>query len=136
MFVTRSSPFSSPDMRGGGSPLPKMQLQMQIQQLKSAPILNPNYGMVQTYLDLLNQLMDVSVSTQGAYGVKIWLIEVQAFTRQLQKRMFQGCPLTPQEKQSVLYFCHYWRNSLHPAYAMAAPEAQIVLIALTEFASL
>lgn len=71
-----------------------------------------------TSLDLLNQLMDVSVSTQGAYGVKIWLIEVQAFTRQLQKRMFQGCPLTPQEKQSVLYFCHYWRNSLHPAVSV------------------
>jgi hypothetical protein len=51
-------------------------------------------------LDLLNQLMDVAVSTQGAYGVKIWLIEVQAFTRQLQKRMFQGMPLMPQERQA------------------------------------
>lgn len=57
MFATRtihrSSPFSSPGSDGQGrctsnSPLPMMQLQTQLQQLKSAPVLNPHYGMVMT----------------------------------------------------------------------------------------
>lgn len=63
--------------------------------------------------------MDVAVSTQGAYGVKIWLIEVQGFTRQLQKRMFQHMPLMPQERQAIMNFATYWRNSIHPAVSVS-----------------
>lgn len=62
--------------------------------------------------------MEVAVSTQGAYGVKIWLIEVQAFTRQLQKRMLQRMPLLPQERQAIMNFATYWRNSMHPAVSV------------------
>jgi hypothetical protein len=110
-------------------------------------------ALTQSSIDLLNQLMDIAVSTQGAYGVKLWLIEVQAFTRQLQKRILAQMPLLPHERHAVVNFVAYWRNAMHPAvsrrlvrgtggpetdlqYGMATPEAQIVLIALMEFASM
>jgi hypothetical protein len=74
--------------------------------------------------------MDVA-AVQGVQGIKIWLIEVQAFTRQLQKRMFQGLPLLPHERQGIMNFAAYWRTRMG-----AMPEAQVVLIALTEFAAM
>lgn len=44
-------------------------------------------------LDCLNQLMDAIITTSGPQGVKMWLVEVQAFTKQLQKRMMHRVPL-------------------------------------------
>lgn len=55
------------------------------------------------------------MSTQGPHGVKLWLIEVQSFTQQLHKRMFQGMPLDPMERQAILNFATYWRSAMHPA---------------------
>jgi len=37
--------------------------------------------------------MDAAIMTQGPAGVTAWLLEVQTFIRQLQKRTFQRMPL-------------------------------------------
>lgn len=107
--------------------------------------------------------------TQGPAGVKVWLLEVQHFIRQLQRRTFQRMSLCatrissssgndaddrlPQERQAILAFTAYWRQMVSPPvsyrsftvirsrskstdcqYAMGRPEAQLVLITLTETA--
>lgn len=50
-------------------------------------------------LDVLTRLMDSLVMTHGGEGYRVWLIEVQTFTRQLHKRLFElplyvPCPPT------------------------------------------
>lgn len=45
--------------------------------------------MLMISLDILNRLMDSLVMTNGSEGYRIWLIEVQTFTRQLHKRLFE-----------------------------------------------
>ncbi|ORY34096.1 hypothetical protein BCR39DRAFT_503750 [Naematelia encephala] len=113
-----------------------MGVQVELQQLKSAPVLNPHFHMVDKYLDCLNRLMDALITTQGpAMGVKTWLIEVQTLTRLVQKRAFQRLPLTPQERMAILNFANYWRQNVSAPYFMGRPEAQIVLIALSELAT-
>ncbi|GFZ43999.1 hypothetical protein JCM24511_01720 [Saitozyma sp. JCM 24511] len=135
MFATMQTPFGggfgSP--RGGGG---AMAIQMELGQLKAAPVLNPHFGMVIKYLDCLNRLMDALIMSNGPDGVRHWLVEVQTFIRVLQKRIFQRMPLTPQERSAIISFVAYWRQMGHPPYAMGRPEAQLVLIALQEFATM
>ncbi|RSH87427.1 hypothetical protein EHS25_003337 [Saitozyma podzolica] len=55
--------FGSP--RGGGG---AMAIQMELGQLKAAPVLNPHFGMVIKYLDCLNRLMDPLIMSNGPDG--------------------------------------------------------------------
>ncbi|WWC89443.1 uncharacterized protein L201_004367 [Kwoniella dendrophila CBS 6074] len=111
----------------GGGP------QIEMAQLKAAPVLNPNYGMVIKYLDCLNRLADYLCS-RGATGLAPWLMEVQWLLTSLQKRTYHRMPLTPVERTSIVSFASYWRRRTEAPYLMGRPEAQLVLIALTEFA--
>ncbi|KAK6910218.1 hypothetical protein V866_000905 [Kwoniella sp. B9012] len=108
-------------------------VQMEMANLKAAPVLNPNYGMVIKYLDCLNRLADYLLS-RGATGLAPWLMEVQWLLTSLQKRTYHRMPLTPVERTSIISFASYWRRRTEPPYLMGRPEAQLVLIALTEFA--
>ncbi|ORX36777.1 hypothetical protein BD324DRAFT_627141 [Kockovaella imperatae] len=119
----------------GAAGMVSLSVQGELQQLKSAPVLNPHFGMVIKYLDCLNRLMDGLVLTMGPSGVTPWLVEVQTLIRLLQKRVFQRMPLTMPERSALLNFASYWRRMVQPPYAMGRPEAQLVLITLTELAS-
>jgi len=133
MFATMRSALGGGPRAMGASPAVRA-VQMELQQLKAAPILNPHFGMVNKYLDCLNRLMDAAVSSQGPGGVKIWLIEVQTLIRHLQKRVFQRMPLNQTERAAIFNFTSYWRQMNQAPFGMSRPEVQLVLITLTEFA--
>ncbi|WVR07139.1 hypothetical protein IAU60_004180 [Kwoniella sp. DSM 27419] len=108
--------------------------QTELSTLKSAPVLDPNFGMVTKYLECLNQLADQLFSIAGPPALPAWLGEVQCLLRLLQKRIFQGIHLTPLERASIVRFADYWRQMVQPPYCMGRPEAQIVLLYLAEIA--
>ncbi|WVQ99308.1 hypothetical protein IAU59_006440 [Kwoniella sp. CBS 9459] len=131
MFSFRSSGGGG----GGGSGGHAVGVQMELAALKSAPVLNPHFGMVIKYLDCLNRLADQLLASSRGAGMAAWLVEVQHLIKLLQKRTFNRMPLTPVERSSIISFANYWRRMVQPPYDMGRPEAQLVLITLTEFAT-
>ncbi|WWD17393.1 hypothetical protein CI109_101834 [Kwoniella shandongensis] len=111
------------------------QVTTELATLRNAPLLNPHFGMVIKYLDVLNRSADILLSSTGGMGLPTWLVEVQHFMKHLERRMRTRMPLTPIERTAILSFSQYWRRMVQPPYNMGRPEAQIVLITLAEFVS-
>nr|XP_018263179.1 uncharacterized protein I303_04672 [Kwoniella dejecticola CBS 10117]OBR85337.1 hypothetical protein I303_04672 [Kwoniella dejecticola CBS 10117] len=84
-------------------------VQLEMANLKAAPMLDPAYGLAIKYLDCLNRLADF-LCGRGPQGLAPWLMEVQWFTTSLQKRTYNRVPLTPIERQSIISFASYWRR--------------------------
>ncbi|KAK8864308.1 hypothetical protein IAR55_001555 [Kwoniella newhampshirensis] len=109
------------------------QVSTELAVMRNAPLLNPHFGQVVKYLDVLNRSADVFLATGNGMGLPAWLVEVQLFLKQLQKRKYVNMPLTPVERAAILSFAQYWRRMVGPPYNMGRPEAQIVLITLLEY---
>jgi hypothetical protein len=91
MFSTMASPFPAYNACAQSG---LMAVQTELTQLKSAPVLNPQFGMVIRYLDCLNKLIEPMTMSQGPLmGVRSWLIEVQYLVKVLHRRTFQNMPL-------------------------------------------
>ncbi|WVR03144.1 hypothetical protein IAU60_000134 [Kwoniella sp. DSM 27419] len=88
----------------------------------------------ETYLDVLNRLLEPLAIVQGPMGLRTWLGEVQYFMGLMKQRSFSGRPLMPRERQVLGWYSAQWRALRGGPCDMGRPEAQIVLISLGELA--
>ncbi|KAL7420343.1 hypothetical protein Q5752_005313 [Cryptotrichosporon argae] len=92
------------------------------------------HALAEPYLDVLNKMLEPLAIVQGLAGLRAWLGEVQALMGLLKQRSFGGVPLTPRERQVLLWYSARWREMRGGPCDMGRPEAQLVLIALGELA--
>ncbi|WRT63267.1 uncharacterized protein IL334_000170 [Kwoniella shivajii] len=129
MMFSSSRPmghFSGPQVKMASMTLAT--IQMQLERQKMMPV------SAETYLDILNRLLEPLAIVQGPMGLRTWLSEVQYFMTLMKQRSFSGRPLMPRERQVLVWYSARWRELRGGPCDMGRPEAQIVLIALGELA--
>ncbi|WVW81326.1 hypothetical protein I302_103317 [Kwoniella bestiolae CBS 10118] len=127
MMFSSSRPmghYSSPQMKMASMNLANVQMNLERQ--KRMPV------NAEAYLDILNRLLEPLAIVKGPMGLRTWLAEVQYFMGLMKQRSFSGRPLTPRERQVLVWYSARWRELRGGPCDMGRPEAQIVLIALGE----